>query len=53
VTALGSDVDVIATEYGVAEIRGRSNAERARRIIEIAAPEHRETLREAAAKAGL
>jgi acyl-CoA hydrolase len=53
VTALGSDVDVIATEYGVAEIRGRSSAERARRIIEIAAPEHRETLREAAAKAGL
>lgn len=51
VTALGSDVDVIATEYGVAEIRGRSSTERAHRIIEIAAPEHREALRQAAAKA--
>jgi acyl-CoA hydrolase len=53
VSALGSDVDVIATEYGTAELRGQSTAERARRIIEIAAPEQRETLRAAAAKAGL
>jgi len=53
VSALGADVDVIATEYGTAEIRGRSAAERARAIIEIAAPEQRETLRAAAAKAGL
>jgi acyl-CoA hydrolase len=53
VSALGADVDVIATEYGTAEIRGRSTAERARAIIEIAAPEQRETLRTAAAKAGL
>jgi acetyl-CoA hydrolase len=53
VSALGSDVDVIATEFGVAELRGQSSAERARRIIEIAAPEQRETLRAAAAKAGL
>lgn len=53
VSALGSDVDIIATEFGVAEIRGQSSAERARRIIEIAAPEQRELLREAAAKAGL
>jgi acyl-CoA hydrolase len=52
VTALGSDVDVIATEYGVAEVRGRSRGERARRIIEIAAPEQRETLRQAAAEMG-
>jgi acyl-CoA hydrolase len=53
VSALGADVDVIATEFGVAELRGRSAGERARRIIEIAAPEQRETLRAAAAKAGL
>jgi acetyl-CoA hydrolase len=53
VTALGSDVDVIATEYGTAEVRGHSTAERARRIIEIAAPEQRETLRKAAAEMGL
>ena len=52
-SALGADVDVIATEYGTAEIRGRSADERARAIIEIAAPEQRETLRAAAAKAGL
>ena len=52
-SALGADVDVIATEFGVAELRGQSAAERARRIIEIAAPEQRETLRAAAAKAGL
>lgn len=53
VTALGSDVDVIATEHGAAEVRGHSAAERARRIIEIAAPEQRETLRKAAAEMGL
>jgi acetyl-CoA hydrolase len=53
VSALGSDVDVIATEYGAAEIRGQSSVERARRIIGIAAPAQREMLRAAAAKAGL
>ena len=53
VSALGADVDVIVTEFGAAEVRGRSTAERARAIIEIAAPEQRETLRAAAAKAGL
>jgi acyl-CoA hydrolase len=52
VSALGSDVDVIATEFGAAEIRGLSSAERARRIIAIAAPEQREALRNAAAEAG-
>jgi acetyl-CoA hydrolase len=52
-TALGSDVDVIATEHGVAELRGRSTSERARRIIEIAAPEQRDVLRAAAAELGL
>lgn len=53
VTALGTDVDVIATEYGYAELRGVSAGERARRIIEIAAPEQREPLRAAAAELGL
>jgi acetyl-CoA hydrolase len=52
VSALGSDVDVIATEFGAAEIRGLSSAERARRIIAIAAPGQREALRTAAAEAG-
>jgi acyl-CoA hydrolase len=53
VSALGADVDVIVTEHGAAEVRGQSAAERARRIIAIAAPDQRETLRAAAAKAGL
>lgn len=52
VSALGADVDVIATEFGVAEIRGLSGAERARRIIQIAAPGQRDVLRKAAAAAG-
>jgi len=52
VSALGSDVDVIATEHGVAEIRGLTRAQRAERIIDIAAPEQRESLRKAAADAG-
>jgi acyl-CoA hydrolase len=52
-TAVGSDVDVIATEHGVAELRGQSTTERASRIIGIAAPEQREMLRAAAAELGL
>lgn len=53
VTALGSDVDVIVTEWGVAELRGVPTTERARRIVEIAAPDQRDELRRAASRAGL
>jgi acyl-CoA hydrolase len=53
VTALGADVDVIATEHGVAELRGCSAGERARRLIAVAAPEARPALRQAADEAGL
>jgi acetyl-CoA hydrolase len=53
VTALGADVDVITTEYGIAELRGCSAGERAQRLIAIAAPQAREGLRSAAAAAGL
>jgi acetyl-CoA hydrolase len=53
VSALGADVDVIATEHGAAEVRGVTAGERARRIIEIAAADQREALRAAAAEAGL
>ncbi|HET6964964.1 MAG TPA: acetyl-CoA hydrolase/transferase C-terminal domain-containing protein [Acidimicrobiales bacterium] len=42
-----SDVDVVVTEHGVADLRGCSDRERAERIIGVAAPEHREALREA------
>ncbi len=40
-----SDVDVVVTEYGVADLRGLDDRERADRIIGVAAPPHREELR--------
>ncbi|MHC2951007.1 acyl-CoA hydrolase [Bradyrhizobium diazoefficiens] len=39
-----ADVDAVVTEWGVAELRGCGLAERARRMIAIAAPEHRDAL---------
>ncbi|HUH86128.1 MAG TPA: acetyl-CoA hydrolase/transferase C-terminal domain-containing protein [Stellaceae bacterium] len=48
VTSLRSDMDTIVTEYGIAELRHRSLAERARRMIAIAAPQFREELERAA-----
>jgi acyl-CoA hydrolase len=53
VTVARSDVDVVVTEYGTAELRGTSEGERAKRLIEIAAPEHRQGLRVAARDLGL
>ena len=44
VTTARSDVDHVVTEYGAARLRGCDLAERARRLIAIAAPEHREAL---------
>lgn len=44
VTCGRADADTIVTEHGVAELRGRSLTDRARRMIAIAAPEHREAL---------
>ncbi|MGX5732878.1 acetyl-CoA hydrolase/transferase family protein [Bosea thiooxidans] len=44
VTLARTDVDTIVTEYGVAELKHRSAAERARALIAIAAPRHREML---------
>jgi acyl-CoA hydrolase len=44
VTTARGDVDAIVTEWGVAELAGCSLRERARRMIAIAAPEHRENL---------
>jgi acyl-CoA hydrolase len=38
-------IDKVVTEYGVAELHGRSLSERARNLIGVAAPEHREQLR--------
>jgi acyl-CoA hydrolase len=47
-----SDVDLIVTEFGVAELRGRSLPERARRLTAIAHPAFRAELEEAAARIG-
>ena len=44
VTTPRADVDAIVTEWGIAELRGCDLAERACRMIAIAAPEHRDAL---------
>lgn len=44
VTTPRADVDAVVTEWGVAELRGCSLSERARRMIAIAAPQHRDAL---------
>ena len=48
VTTARSDVDVIVTEFGAAELKGQTLAERARRLIAIAHPDFREELERAA-----
>jgi 4-hydroxybutyrate CoA-transferase len=45
-TALRTDVDTVVTEYGVAELRYLSSRDRGDAMIEIAAPEFRDELRE-------
>ncbi len=45
-----SDVGVVVTEHGVADLRGLDDAERTSRLIGIAAPEHRYGLRDAASE---
>jgi len=40
------DVGVVVTEHGVADLRGVDDAERARRLVAVAAPEHRGRLAE-------
>ena len=52
VTGSRADVQYIVTEYGVAEIRFRGIAERARAMISIAHPQFREQLTYEARKAG-
>lgn len=46
VTTARSSVDVVVTEHGIADLRGRSLGERAESLIAVAAPEHRAALRE-------
>ena len=53
VTTPRTDVDKVATEYGIAELRHKSISERARAMINIAHPQFREELEFGAKKAGL
>jgi acyl-CoA hydrolase len=48
VTTARSEVDVIVTEFGAAELKGQTLAERARRLIDIAHPDFRAELDRAA-----
>ena len=48
VTALRTDVDLVVTEYGVAHLRDRPLPARAAALVEVAAPEFRAALTEAA-----
>lgn len=44
VTTSRADADTVVTEHGIAELRGMTVRERARRLIAIADPRHREAL---------
>ncbi len=48
VTSPRHQVDVVVSEYGIAELAGRTVGERARALAEIAHPDVRESLRESA-----
>ena len=52
VTTFKNIVDKVVTEYGVAELRGSSIAERARRLIAIAHPRFRDELTSRARELG-
>lgn len=47
-----NDIDTVVSEYGIAELSGRSVAERARALVAIAAPQFRDELFAQAKKAG-
>jgi acyl-CoA hydrolase len=53
VTTLKNTVDKVVTEFGVAELRGRSIRQRATALIGIAHPDHRDRLRHDAKELGL
>lgn len=52
VTTMKNTVDKVVTEYGVAELRGRTIRERTRALIAIAHPDHRDQLTAAAEEMG-
>jgi acyl-CoA hydrolase len=47
VSTARSDVDVVVTEYGIADLREADDTERARRLTGVAAPQYRDELRQA------
>jgi len=47
-----SDTEYVVTEYGVADLRGKSTSERAPALISIAHPKFRDELSRGARKAG-
>jgi acyl-CoA hydrolase len=53
VTTLKNTVDHVVTEWGVAELRGRSLAQRARALIDVAHPSFRDQLESEARERGL
>jgi acyl-CoA hydrolase len=53
VTTLKNTVDHVVTEWGIATLRGRSLTDRARALIAIAHPDHRDQLERTARAAGL
>ncbi|ETW99247.1 MAG: hypothetical protein ETSY1_15710 [Candidatus Entotheonella factor] len=52
VTSLRTDADYVVTEYGVAELRGKTLGERTDAMIEISHPKFREELRQASRLTG-
>ena len=46
VTALRTDVDIVVTEWGVAELKALPNRQRAEALIKISAPQFREQLKQ-------
>jgi acyl-CoA hydrolase len=53
VTTQKNTVDNVVTEHGVAELQGRTLRERARALIAVADPRHRDALERSAAEMGL
>ena len=53
VTTPRTDVDMVVTEYGIAELKGRNLSDRAQLLIKIAHPKFRDELQKSAYKRGL
>jgi acyl-CoA hydrolase len=52
VTTMKNTVDKVVTEYGIAELKGRTITERTRALIAVAHPDHRAQLTESAQRLG-